>query len=77
MRFYLFFDTSHLSEEDMKYLVILMTLWLQCPLKNSETGEYISLENVIKIRSENTLSMMNNIGYKGSMFNPGSHSHLV
>jgi hypothetical protein len=66
-----------LSKDDMKYLVLLMTLWLQCPLKNAETGDYISLEDVIKMRSEDTLSMMNNIGYKGAMFNPGSHSHLV
>ncbi len=77
VRFYLFFDTSNLAKEDMKLLVLLMTLWLQCPIKNPVTGDYVSLEEVIKMRSEDTLSMMNNIGYKGTMFNPGSHSHLI
>ena len=64
VRFYFFFDTLKLSQDELKHLVLLMTLWLQCPLKHGETGDYISLEEVIRIRSRDTLSMMNNIGYK-------------
>ena len=65
---------SSLSQEDKMYAVLLTQLWLESPLRNG--SRIISLEQVLQSRSKDALSFYNDLGYKGSTYNPGSQSHL-
>jgi Zn-dependent M16 (insulinase) family peptidase len=76
VRFYAFLDTNGISREDRYYLVLLTELWLQSPLRKTN-GTIEPYESVLQRRSKDAMSFYNDLGYKGSTFNPGSNSHLI
>ncbi len=77
IRIHFFLDTSKLPSGDIPYLVLLTELWLLSPLKDPETGNVGTLQELVAQRSKNLVSIKNTLGYDGSKFNPGSYSHLV
>ena len=58
----MFLNTTFLSQEDRPYLVLLVETWLQSPLNVG--GKIVTLNEVIKKRSEDALSFYNDLGYK-------------
>jgi len=76
IRFYVFLDTKHLSEELKPYLTLVVSSWLQCPIKKDD-GTIIPLADVLRIRAENTVTFQNKLGYKGKTFFPGGQSDLI
>lgn len=72
---YFFIDLQNVTDEDRPYMVLLTESWLQSPLKLD--GQLVALEDVIGRRSENAISLFNDLGYRGSTFTPGAQSSMM
>ena len=72
-RYYLFLDLGSVSQSDRPYLVLLNELWLQSPMV-VKGGKRLELADVIRRRSEEVLTMYNDLGFKGSTFGPGAQA---
>ena len=65
----------YLLQADRPYLVLLTETWLRSPLRIK--GQVVPLADVIKRRSQETMTLYNDIGYKGSTYSPGSQSEQM
>ncbi len=72
----MFLDLSKIQSSDRPYVVLLTESWLQSPLRLDD-GTFVTLDELVRRKSEDVLTMYNDLGYKGSTFTPGGQSENI
>jgi len=74
-QFYIFMETNVLSDEQKKYLPLLLDLWLESPIMKN--GKITSIDKMVKRRTKSLLLIESSLGFSGSTFSPGAYGDTI